>query len=1345
MTGRDRSSPGLPIAVVAVGAMFPGRGTTEGFYRDLIEGVDAVGDVPETHWSIGDYFDPDPAAIDKTYGKRGGFLTPQAFDPIRFGLPPTAIASTDTSQLLALMVADRVLSDVEAAIGDRMNRERTSVILGVASATELTGHMAARLQRPVWERALRVNGLDDGQVTKIADTMSACYTEWTEATFPGLLGNVVAGRIANRLNLGGSNFVTDAACASSLSALHCAVHELRSGASDMALAGGADALNDILMYLCFSKTPALSPTGDCRPFSDKADGTILGEGIGMVALKRLTDAERDGDRVHAVIKGIGGASDGQGTAIYAPLASGQAKALRRAYEDAGYGPETVGLVEAHGTGTQAGDKAELEGLTSVFSGGHQVDRPWCALGSVKSQIGHTKAAAGAASLIKTVMALSRKVIPPTIKIETPASTLQSGSPFYLTTEAQPWVQDPAKPRRASVSSFGFGGSNFHVTLEAYRGPNQPIRPRLWPAELILFSASDRSNLADDIVSTRDKLTADTDLPHLAEEAARRFDPAAAVTAYIVSGSKSAYCKAAEALLEHLSTTSSRPKPLPVGVGLRDTPVLGGKVAFLFAGQGSQYVGMGRDLALAMPAALKAWTQAAGHPVTGSLDLHTKAFPPTLFGDAAEDEARDELTRMVHAQPGIAVSALSQLDALSGLGIDADMAGGHSFGELLALYHGGAMNRQSLLTLSHARATAMTDAARGSDGAMLAVRASMEDLQPMLDDIPGVALANDNGPSQVALSGATKAIEAAQAKLSARGYAAHRLPVASAFHSPIVASAVTPFGNSINTVAFKPLTVPVYANVTGRPYGGSPEHNKRILANQIQSPVRFREMIEAMYADGARTFLEIGPNSVVSGLVKDVLATRPANIVALDRKRGDSMVAFLGALGSLAISGQVIDFQRLYADNPAPAQPPQRPRLAVDICGANYGKPNPPERPETLERTEPPAPPAKDQLKGAASESPIVQSRPKPEVLRQLTPTEPYPMQTSVESTPAMPHRSALELAINEISRSHRHYMDLMAQMVRGASEGASFTEMPDAPAIVAAERTQNGSNGTQGLNGEFDGANGASTPLNTRVTVSQGKSVNSSNGHTLNGLSGQTNLTDAAVNPDPRPSPPQGQVVIDPGDSELQTHREAAHTPSQNDAEFDIKIALIEIISEKTGYPKDMLDSSMHLESELGIDSIKQVEILSAIKDRYPALPEIDPEDMADLTTIEAIASHFDTALGKDSNSSGDVSDRATAKNESNSNGQTRNGAQAPAKAANAQSGQAEIEAVLKSIISEKTGYPVEMLENDMDLEAELGIDSIKQVEILSALGDMRPDLPSLDPDAMADLRSIADLVRFFS
>jgi acyl transferase domain-containing protein len=420
-----------PIAIVGASGLFPGSIGGQSFWRNILAGEDFMTDVPEDHWLIDDYYDPQPGKKGKIYGTRGAFLPEVDFDPMQFGMPPKQLSTTDSAQLLGLIVATKVLEDANSVQFGKVDKSDISVILGVASATEMVGQMASRIQRPHWIKALRDAGIPESKVVEVCDGIEATYPEWDESTFPGLLGNVVAGRIANRLDLGGTNCVVDAACASSLGAVSMAIRELQAGGSSLVITGGVDALNDTFMYMCFSQTPALSPTGDCRPFSVDADGTMLGEGIGMVALRRLEDAERDGDRIYAVIRGVGSSSDGKSGSIYAPESRGQALAIRRAYDMTDYDVDQVELIEAHGTATKAGDAAEFGGLQYAFEAayedaieGSEGKKQWCALGSVKSQIGHTKSAAGSASLFKVVMALHHKVLPPTIKVSEPNPSLK---------------------------------------------------------------------------------------------------------------------------------------------------------------------------------------------------------------------------------------------------------------------------------------------------------------------------------------------------------------------------------------------------------------------------------------------------------------------------------------------------------------------------------------------------------------------------------------------------------------------------------------------------------------------------------------------------------------------------------------------------------------------------------------------------------------------------------------------------------------------------------------------------------------------------------------------------------
>ncbi len=372
-------SPQVPVAIIGMGCLFPQAEGLARYWAAIRKGVDAITDIPESHWSVSDYFSSDPKSPDRTYARRGGFLSPVEFPALEFGIAPNTIEATDTTQLLGLLVARQALDDAGYDAHRSLDRDRVSVILGVTGTLELVIPLGARLGHPIWRRALQAAGVNECTTEDVVRRIAESYVGWQENSFPGLLGNVVAGRIANRLDLRGTNCVVDAACASSLGAVNLAILELAAGRCDLAVTGGLDTFNDIFMYMCFSKTPALSPTGEARPFDAEADGTILGEGLGVVVLKRLEDARRDGDRVYAVIRSVGTSSDGKGQAVYAPSAAGQAQALRRAYAMAGISPATVGMVEAHGTGTRVGDATELSALEEVYHGERRGDA-WCCAG-----------------------------------------------------------------------------------------------------------------------------------------------------------------------------------------------------------------------------------------------------------------------------------------------------------------------------------------------------------------------------------------------------------------------------------------------------------------------------------------------------------------------------------------------------------------------------------------------------------------------------------------------------------------------------------------------------------------------------------------------------------------------------------------------------------------------------------------------------------------------------------------------------------------------------------------------------------------------------------------------------
>ena len=1272
-----------------------------GFWRDIVSATDRLTDVPPGHWLIEDYYDPDPTAPDMTYSKRGGYLDPLPFNPMEYGLPPTTIPSTDSVQLLALVAATRVLADAGRFRPGEVDHSRTSVILGVASATELVVQMGARLQHPIWKKALRDAGLPESRVQEIIQRIKDHYQPWRESTFPGLLGNVVAGRIANRLDLGGSNFVTDAACASSISALQAGLAELYLGDSDMVIAGGVDALNDILMYMCFSKTPAFSPTGDCRPFSEEADGTLIGEGVGMLAIRRLEDAEADGDRIYAVIRGLGASSDGKGSSVYAPRSGGQANALRRAYEKANYSPATVELVEAHGTATKAGDAAEVGGLTSVFGPANEEAKQWCALGSVKSQIGHTKAAAGAAGLIKVALALHHKILPPTLKVTRPNTKLGlEDGPLYVNTEARPWIRGSDHPRRGSVSSFGFGGSNFHVALEEYVGPGQrPERLRTWSEELVALSADSPAELGKALDALQEQIDAGHPLGRIAHLAAQAFRPKGGVRVALVAGDLeelSVRTKKAKTAIADGATDSLRDADIVFGFG--DSAV--GKIAFVFPGQGSQYVGMGAAAAMAFDSAREVWDGAADLEEFAGARLDRAVFPPPAFDDEQRAAQTKKVTEMATAQPAIAAVSLGYLSLLGTLGLKPDAVAGHSFGELSALAAAGRLPKADLLVTARKRGELMAAAAANRAGAMIAVSSDATTVAGLIGEDSGVVIANDNAPSEVVLAGAVESIDAVAAKLKTAGLTTIRLPVASAFHSSIVADGCEPFHDYLGSVKWSAgdVDVDVYANTSADVYPKTAKAGRRLLADQLASPVRFREMVDAMYGAGVTHFVEVGPGRVLTKLVGRCLGDRPHVAVSLDDKNIPGLRALWRGLAKLAAEGIELNLSTLSEGYRVPDLPVEAKPFEIMISGANHDRPYPPANgaaglpgpnPEVAESVAAPAAstPVATPAPTTASAPPIASASP-PVAPQALPPVANVAMTAQVHQVTIEAHRRYQEL----MAESHRAFLSMASGALSQLSGVAAQPGAYVAPPAVAAP---------------------VATPIAAPAPAA------------IMPVVAQAPVAPAPVVAAPiaAPATPAPVVVAVPTPVAAQP---AAAQPAAAASQVDVTAMALQVVSEKTGYPVEMLDLDMEMEAGLGIDSIKQVEILSELQERLPGIPEISPSELATLRTLRDVADKLSKGLP----AAGSTTVTAPV------------AAPVPetVSVAAAAFSAADVTALALQVVSEKTGYPVEMLDLDMEMEAGLGIDSIKQVEILSELQERLPGVPEISPSELATLRTLRDV-----
>jgi acyl transferase domain-containing protein/NAD(P)-dependent dehydrogenase (short-subunit alcohol dehydrogenase family) len=1284
-----------PVAIIGIGCLFPKADNVESYWANLQDGVDAITDVPPTHWRPEDYFDKDPKKPDHTYAVRGGFLSPVDFPALEMGISPNVLEATDTTQLLGLLVAKQALEVAGYGGGREFDRNKVSVILGVTGTLELVVPLGARLGHPRWKKALKEAGVDDTVAQDVVQRIADSYVGWQEDSFPGLLGNVVAGRIANRLDLGGTNCVVDAACASSLSALHLALLELSAGRSDMVIAGGMDTFNDIFMYMCFSKTPALSPTGNAKPFDSGADGTILGEGLGCLLLKRLDDAERDGDKIFAVIKSVGTSSDGKGQAIYAPSPKGQTKALRQAYRLAEVAPETIELVEAHGTGTRAGDAAEVTALAEVYRNGvdapatQQPTMPWCALGSVKSQIGHTKAAAGIAGLIKAALALYHKVLPPTIKVTQPIEQVAPGrSPFYVNTQKRPWLPRAGHPRRAAVSAFGFGGSNFHCVLEEYATQKDAIDwdPRV---QVLAFSAQTPEELRQRLAAWPTGLAWDEVRIEAARSRARFFGKHRCRLTFVVERDKKSVDELltiATAQLEKAADKDSWTMPDGIFFGRGHPP---GKLAMLFPGQGSQYVGMLRDLVCRWPQMQTTLAEAnASFAKNRAADderrLSDFIYPVPTFRD--EDRRHDEeaLRATDVTQPALGALSLGALRVLEHFHIRPDAVAGHSYGELTALCAAGRIDAASLHSLSQVRGRLMAEGT-GDRGGMLAVRAPLATVEAVLrEEGLDLVLANRNAPSQAVVSGSSLEIARAREIFERRQIDARPLQVAAAFHSSFVADARRPFQDALEKVEFRSSDVPVYANTTAQKYPPEPHKMRRLLSNQLAEPVQFVEEIQAMYRDGARAFLEVGPGKALSGLVAAILEGLPHETLTLDASSGKrpaftDLARVLAQLSALGYRADLARWDEGQAERKTKAE--QKPTLTVPICGANYVRPKE-ARPAILPQGSPAAKTIAHEMQpsnGVASEA---KTPPRPPALANRERNA-----NLIVSPPSVP--------------AHRKPMSepLPIAEPRVTPADASALAMTQENLIALQKLAEQ----TAQLHRQF--LEGQDRALQVFQSL-----LNQQNQFMQTAPPAARPIATAAVKP-PAPAVHAVPQIAPPAPAVIVAPTPAPAAPISNGK---LEATLLDVVAAKTGYPAEMLQLDMELDTDLGIDSIKRVEIFALLQEKLPDAPPVKAEHLGTLRTLRQVMDFLGAADGNGVAALtpiGPSADHATT--------------------------------VFLDVVAQKTGYPPEMLQLDMELDTDLGIDSIKRVEIFSLLQERLPEAPTVKAEHLGTLRTIRQVIDF--
>ncbi|WP_406433243.1 polyketide synthase dehydratase domain-containing protein [Streptomyces sp. NBC_00631] len=929
--------PQVPVAIVGMAVLLPGAAGLDAYWQNLLNGTDAITEVPEGRWDA-DYYRPGsatgPAVPDQVYCRRGGFVDALAeVEVTRFGIMPNSVAGTEPDQLIALDVAAAAIADAGGA--DRLpDRHRIGVVLGRGGyltpglvRLDQRVRTAGQLVRTLGEL---VPDLTPGQLARVREAFTERLGPASPESAIGLVPNLAASRIANRLDLRGPAYTVDAACASSLVAVDQAVTELTAGRCDVMLAGGVHHCHDITLWSVFSQLRALSPSQRIRPFHRDADGILIGEGTGVVVLKRLADAERDGDRVYAVIRGTGVASDGRTAGLVNPDPGGQTHAVRQAWRAAGLdptAPHSVGLLEAHGTATPAGDSAELATLAEVFGpsgtggtggpGGRGAER--AVLGSVKSMIGHTMPAAGVAGLVKAALALHHATLLPTLHCDDPHPAL-AATRFRTLDRARPWEAAPGQPvRRAGVNAFGFGGINAHVVLEEAPG-NRAAGPR-----------------GTGVVGTR---STGASGPRVTEAAApRRAEVTEPERILLIAADTPEHLAAALAaddsavLAAGLDPRGTHPQAGPARLGIVDPTARRLALARRAVGRSRPWQGRNdvwfRPAALLRPGKLAFVFPGLEGEFTPRVDDIAAHFGlPTVTGPATDAVRVGDVGR--HGFGVVGVGRLLD-SALRRMGVVPDAVAGHSVGEWTAMVAAGLYSGDQVDAFM---AEFDPDAVTVPGLAFAAVGAPADRVLGVLREDwadAGIVLSHDNAPNQSMVCGPDRAVADLVRALRADGVLCQVLPFRSGFHTPMLEPYLTPIKEAAERFRLYRPTVPVWSGTTAAPFPAAETEVRELFVRHLLEPVRFRQLVEGLYAAGHRVFVQTGPGQLAS-LIGDTLGDRDHLAVAANSPHRTGLAQLRRLATALWTAGAAVAPEVPATSGPA-TPPRQRPPVRLDLGGA----------------------------------------------------------------------------------------------------------------------------------------------------------------------------------------------------------------------------------------------------------------------------------------------------------------------------------------------------------------------------------------------------------------------------
>lgn len=1313
-----------PIAIVGMGGMFPGADDVPTFWRNLLEGRDATGEVPKERWDLDRYFDADPGRADKSYTRLGCFLEKLPEANPRWKIPPASLETLDPSHLLCLRSAEEALADAGMDLDTAAIRDRAAVMLAFLpyQGRKFLADVRVGFHEVITDlrTKLTAEGIAPAEIDSLCAEAERRFKEGlppvTEDSLTGWLGSLNAARISRLLDLHGPCFVVDAACASTHAAMHAAVTALRHRTADVALTGGVwtDMQPEFFVGAC--RFNALSATGS-TPFDKAADGFIPGEGGGVLVLRRLDDAIRDGQRVHAVIRSIAGSSDGKGRSVLAPTVHGEAAAMQLALDQAKLRGADVGYVECHGTGTALGDVVEATAVGQVFGGSRAEP---VRIGSVKSNIGHLNAAAGVPGMIKSVLALREGVIPASLKVTEPNPAIDfKGGNVEVVRERAVWERPASGPRRAGVSSFGVGGANMHVILEEHVAAKAPraqggTSHRSTQTPMSGMPVTPRPGGGGSLLPIA-KVAADSpqgclqNLRDLSDKFAREGASALAEPAGRGAWRAAVVAPSAEELSRRVTLLrGALERGADLGF-LRQQGIFMARpwaaAVAMFPGQGPHYANMGRALAAALPEfdATLAEVDDAYRSLSGrTLRSSFWTDDPDRWVQVDED---------IHCAVFAINVAIYRVLERRGLAPVALV--GQSAGELSALTAAGALSLADGLRAVYERTRSVLMMPTKDPGVMVSIREGVSVVRKLIDGLPGyAAIAAENGPTASIVSANALALDPLRDRLRSAGVDFNELAVSHGYHSQLIADAMPRYRKVLEDLRFSTPRIPIISTITGDPisalaHGRMPEH----LTRQFIEPVRLSQATRAAWDAGGRVFIECGPKWSLATFTQAILEGREHWTQATLHPKIGEEEQLARALACMAVHGHDASWPQTTSHRPPPssrrfAPPSSRPSIpppgdlaaSVARLGTSLEQTSGPSRERLLEtlRT---IRGLIDEVLGDASESPRsarsipparlsspASSRPPARRNPTMPPAALFQARASIPAPPPAVASKGLEQRLIAAFAARTGYPEEMLDTALDLEADLGIDTVKQV-AVLAEIRTE--------LGLEVDPA----------FVLRDHPTLASLARHFSDRLAAIDTAARAPLSarPAPRSSRPPARVDTPP--------------PA------DVRARLVAAFAERTGYPEEMLEPGLDLEADLGIDTVKQIAVLASVREALGL--EIDRGfTLRDHPTIGELADYLTARMG--TGRKDPLPSEAT-----------------PAPEVPRAAAPPSVMASLRQLFAERTGYPAEMLEPDLDLEADLGIDTVKQAAVLSVL---RQSL-SLSPDATfvpREHRTLAQLEAYF-